>query len=137
MVFDIDQVSDGCRHDAGNATGSACRGTYRFGTDAATGLDYAFAQNHRAPCAGPGESAGFTIDFGDAGAARMLTYRFAGGLFTAGQRLEVDCDTDGGLGVAGDAMRGLHVRVELVDNTVLTGTLAVDPQKPQRAFVRL
>jgi len=137
MVFDVDQVTDGRRHDAGNAAGSACRGTYRLGTDVATGLDYTYPQNHRAPCAGPGESAGFTIDLGDAGAARILTYHFAGGLFTAGKRLEFDCDTDGGLGVSGDAMRGLRVRVDFVDNTLVYGTLAVDPRQPQRAFVRL
>ena len=65
-----------------------------------------------------------------------MRFRFATGQFDH-QRFEFDCDTDGGLGVSGDAMAGLVVRVQLVDGTWLQGTLAADPQQPLRAFVHL
>lgn len=137
MVFDIDQDLDGRRHDAGNSALAACTGTWRNGSDITTGLDYAFAGNHRAACSIAPANAGFTIDGLDPTSTPALTYHFAGGQFTAGKCLEFDCDTDGGLGVAGDAMRGLSVVLTFVDNSTRSGVLAVDPQAPQRAFVRL
>jgi hypothetical protein len=137
MVFDIDEDLGGRRHDLGNATSAGCQGTYRNGSDAWTGLDYGFAGNLQAGCAVGTENSGFTVDFGTPTAATSLTYRFQGGLFVVDKAIEFDCDTDGGLGVSGAAMRGLRVHVVLVDSTQLSGTLALDPKDPLRSFVRL
>ena len=131
MVFDIDENLDGRRFDAGNANTTGCLGTFRNASDIATGLDYTAPPNHIAACAGAG-SAGFAIDAGNASAARAITLRFAPGQFSAGKVLEFDCDTDGGLGVAGGAMRGLTVEVELTDGTILNGQLdAIDATRAQ------
>ena len=135
MLFDIDEDLRGHRHDAGNST--TCAGTYRNTSDIDTGLDYAYPGNHVSSCTTGTENAGFSIDVGTDAAAQKLTYRFSGNLFDAGKRLEFDCDTDGGRGVAGSAMAGLVVHVTLVDGTSLSGTLMVDPQDPLRAFTQL
>jgi hypothetical protein len=137
MVFDIDEDLDGRRHDLGNAQTAGCQGTYRGGTDATTGLDYGHPGNLQAGCAVGGENSGFTVDAGTATEALVLTYRFQGGLFAADKSLEFDCDTDGGLGVSGAAMRGLRVHVVLTDSTQLSGALGLDPKDPLRSFVRL
>lgn len=136
MVFDIDQSVDGRRLDAGNG-GGTCAASWRLGSDLATGLDYAAVGNLPSSCAPLPSTSGFRVDIGDAGSARAITFRFAGGLFTAGKALEFDCDTDGGLGVDGAAMRGLVITVEFTDNTQATGVLAVDAALPARAVVRL
>ena len=135
MLFDIDQDLRGHRHDAGN--GVTCPGTYRNGSDLTTGLDYTYPGNHTTSCATGNENAGFSIDVGTGNAAQRLTYRFIGSMFQTGQQLDFDCDTDGGTGVAGSAMAGLTVHIELVDGTLLNGTLSADPHNPLRAFLQL
>jgi hypothetical protein len=48
MVFDFAQVGMADRFDGGNSTASGCRGTFRGGSDAAAGVDY--AANPVSPC---------------------------------------------------------------------------------------
>ncbi|HLQ36491.1 MAG TPA: hypothetical protein VK348_01725, partial [Planctomycetota bacterium] len=136
-VFDVAQEQMSDRHDGGNATAAGCHGTYRNGSDVTAGLDYGFPGNHQAPCAAGSENSGFTIDVGSPDAARALTYHFTGGTFVGGVTFEFDCDTDGGLGVSGDAMAGLYVKVVLVGGQQLIGNLAVDPFSRFRACVQL
>ncbi|MGE3174988.1 MAG: hypothetical protein AB7O97_20335 [Planctomycetota bacterium] len=134
--FDLEQTVGDGRPDGGNGAG-ACQGTFRGGSDVATGLDYAFAANHRAACAAGAANAGFTLDRGAPDRAEQLTFRFVGAAFGPGQALGFDCDTDGGGGATGAAMQGLAVRVELTDGSVRSGVLARDPYRPLRAFARL
>lgn len=129
MVWDQDSTTNGERFDAGNSTAAGCRGTYRNGSDAITGLDYAVSQV--SPC-NPTARTGYLGD------NRTLDFRFVGNQFAGGRTFEFDCDTDGGLGVTGADMAGLQVTVTLADNTTLSGALTVDPgSSVPRSFVDL
>ena len=132
MKFDTDQTGMADEFWNGNATGTgACMGTYRNGSDLATGLDYANAQNNlsNSGCAQAGENAGVeaTNQVGTTPDYRTLTWRFVGSQFSGGAKLEFDIDTDLGAGVTGADMAGMVVTIRTVGGTVLTGELAVDP----------
>ncbi|MBL8899970.1 MAG: hypothetical protein JNM84_20230 [Planctomycetes bacterium] len=123
MRFDTDQVGMGSLFEGGNSALPGCAGTYRRGSDLATGLVYdASCTTPATPC-DPGARTGWIGT--NAGPSvedwRTLHFRFTG--FDPGEVFEFDADTDGGQGVAGGDMEGLRVRVELSDSTVLNGVL--------------
>lgn len=131
MVFDLDQTGMANTFNEGN--GGGCSGTYRNGSDAATGLDYTNINNNvlSGTCAGSiahcqGDSAN---------SSRTLTWYFTGGSFTNGASIEFDIDTDGGAGITGAAMAGLVATITLQDGTVLSGELTVDAGQAQTAAI--
>ena len=134
MVFDTDQPLSsalGGQLYGGQNNVATCENSFRDGTDLATGLDYAgSAASTCDPTAGnlgytPSNVTGVTT-------ARTLTFNFTN--FSSGDFI-FDCDTDGGVGVTGDAMAGLVVTI-VTPNGSLTGELAADPSTPNRAFIR-
>lgn len=134
MEFDTDQSGMSDRFDGGNSTVSGCLGTYRNGSDTATGLIY--SGTPAAPC-DPAANTGWTGT--NAGNAtndwRTITFSFTPGIFTLGQTFELDIDTDGGLGISGDNMVGMQVSVTFDDMSTVSGALAVDPSTPNRSQV--
>ena len=81
----------------------------------------------------PTALSGFNSAAGVGTATQTVSWSFTGG-FT-GQTFEWDCDTDGGLGITGDSMRGMVVTITLSDSTVLTGVLsAVGPGRSELNF---
>lgn len=132
MLFDTDQDGMADRFDAGNSTLVGCSGTYRNGSDVATGLDYGAAGLARvAACAAAGSSSGFRTD-GDT-LSTFVEFDFAGFQFKNGRTFEFDLDTDGGLGVSGGAMTGMAFEIDLAGGTRICRTLVADPLNPNRS----
>lgn len=132
--FDIDQNAMNDRFDGGNSALPGYRGTYRNGSAAACGLDFAAPGAYVAPFHLPGESCGarFTVPPDPSGYTQDLIFAFTA--FTPGKDFAFDCDTDGGP-PAGSDHAGLVVRVTTANSGVLAGTLQVDPAAPYRAVV--
>lgn len=122
MVFDTDQTGMADRPDGGNSTTAGCLGTYRLGSDVATGMDYVGTD---VPSCDATANSGFVKSNGGAAptsnSVKTLTWTFTD--FNFGETFHFDCDTDGGAGIAGGAMAGMVVTITLSDLTVLTGEL--------------
>jgi len=127
MVFDTDQISMADQFDGGDSTATGCLGTYRNGSDSL--IDFAATAAQASACAAfNGTGAGFLgSNPTTAPSYRTIDMPNVAGAFGVGQTLEFDCDTDGGLGVTGDAMEGMVVTITLSDASVVTGELQVDP----------
>lgn len=151
--FDVDEVGLGPTNNSqfwnGNSTdpgGIGCAGTYRNGSDVATGLIYDNMNTYGPDAAAgqiplvcdPAANCGFTATNAASGTNRWrtLTFRYTPGTFTC-NTFEFDVDTDGGFGISGRAQEGMVVTVVLADTTVLTGTLVVDPSNRLRALLAL
>ena len=135
MVFDCDQIGMANTFMEGN--GGGCGGTYRNGSDVASGLDYTNIANNLldvATCAGSLAHCEATNPT-TAPSYRTLKWYFAGGTFLSGVTFEFDADTDGGAGITGAAMSGMVVTIELASGAILTGELAVDPAGVNRAVI--
>ena len=121
----------------GNANSPTCAGTYRNGSDAATGLVFDALNHPVDPCAA-GFNSGFVASNAYTGLAdtwRTLTFRFTDFFGTAGapEVFEFDCDTDGGPGVTGAQMAGIVVEIEFGAGQLRRTLLRVDPSTPNRA----
>jgi hypothetical protein len=133
--FDIDQIGMDDRFDGGNSTLPGCSGTYRNGSAAACGLDFAAPGVFIDPaCHGPGESAGVRFSTPPDPLGNVLDLHFAFTAFVPGRTFEFDCDTDGGA-PAGADHAGMIVRVTTANSGVLRGVLQVDANAPNRAVV--
>jgi len=134
QLFDIDQNSMNDRFDGGNSVLGGYLGTYRNGSAASCGLDFAATGVYVAPFHLAGESCGarFSIPPDPSGYVPDLGFAFTA--FTPGKTFAFDCDTDGGP-PAGSDHAGLVVRVATANSGVLTGMLQVDPTTPNRAVV--
>lgn len=130
QVFDTDQVTMADRFDGGNSTLAGCLGTFRLGSDVATGLDYAGGP---ASFCDPAAQQGWTGTnvSNTPQSYNTLDFAFTGGMFGPGAtRFEFDCDTDGG-GTTGAQMTDMVINITLSNSTVLTGLLVPDPGDPQ------
>lgn len=136
MTWDTDSEGMGGRFDGGNSLLPACRGTYRNGSDVATGLDYAASMV--SPCDANARTGWIASDPTGPGDWRTLEFRFGAGSFVPGKVFEFDADTDRGQGFTGADMAGLRVAVTLSGGAVLTGELALDGASAiPRSFVDL
>jgi hypothetical protein len=142
MRFDLDQDIPGVGTLILGNGAAPCQGSYWNGSDVATGLIYDGSNTYvgfdpGTGCAGG--NCGFIAGAPWANATeeyRRLEYRFTPGFFF-GNTFELDMDTDGGDGVDGRAMAGLFVSVELMNGTVLSGHLEVDPERENASILRL
>ncbi|HHK40903.1 MAG TPA: hypothetical protein ENJ50_00675 [Planctomycetaceae bacterium] len=143
MNFDLDQeMPTGDITAYGNGV-APCTGTYRNQSDVAMGLVYDslntyinWDSGNGAGCVGG--HCGFTasdVTSPGGNSYRRVEFRFIPGFFFGGS-FEFDMDTDGGQGVSGDDMVGLHVLIELMDGTLLSGHLEVDSTQPQTSILR-
>jgi hypothetical protein len=132
--FDIDQNAMNDRFDGGNSVTPGFLGTYRNGSAALCGLDFAAPGVYIAPFHLPGESSGVSFSVPPDAAGYTQDLRFAFQAFTPGKTFAFDCDTDGGPPSGADH-EGLIVRVTTTNSGVLTGVLHVDPNVPDRAVV--
>ncbi|MBK8977013.1 MAG: hypothetical protein IPM29_13950 [Planctomycetes bacterium] len=126
LEFDTDEIGMVERFDAGNSTAIRCPGTYRNGSDVATGLVYDALNQPAAPCALGGNSGfvGRNAIPGLPGTFQTIEFRFAPATFFGGALFEFDLDTDAGNGDAGGDMAGIVVTVDLLDGSRHTGVLA-------------
>lgn len=118
-LFDTDQTGMADRFDGGNSTAVGCGGTYRNGSDVATGLVY--AGTAVSPC-DPAGLTGWTGSNPGTGTSTFSTLDFAFASFGQGDVFEVDIDTDGGT-TSGGAMAGMNVTVTFIGGTTRTGQL--------------
>ncbi|MGK0156030.1 MAG: hypothetical protein ACI9SE_002997 [Neolewinella sp.] len=138
MEFDTDQTGMANTFSEGN--GGSCAGTYRNGSDVATGLDYANLANNllnATACATSIAHCEATNQVGTTPDYRTLKWYFTPGSFAPGSKLEFDIDTDGGGGVTGAAMEGMVVTIELQSGAILTGELAVNASVPNGSILNL
>lgn len=131
MVFDFAQIGMVDRFDGGNSTRPGCSGTFRNGSDVTAGIDY--ASTPASPC-DPGAR---QAHLETTSPSHVLTLPFSGGAFVNGVTAEWDVDTDGGLGIGGDAMAGMRVTIVFANGDRRDGMLSVDPNAQDRAFVIL
>ena len=127
MEFDTDQTGMANTFMEGN--GGGCAGTYRNGSDVATGLDYANAANNllnATTCAASIAHCEASNQVGTTPDYQTLKWHFTPGSFVPGSVLEFDIDTDLGAGITGAAMAGMVVTIELQSGAILTGELAVN-----------
>lgn len=137
MVFDTDQTGLANTFMEGNSGG--CVGTYRNGSDVATGLDYANPANNLlnvTTCASSVAHCEATNPT-TAPSYQTIKWYFTPGSFVPGSQLEFDCDTDGGAGTTGAAMEGMVVTIELQSGAILTGELAVNPSVTNASILTL
>lgn len=137
MVFDCDQT--GMANTFWEGNGGGCGGTYRNGSDATVGLDYANAANNLSgattcPTSVPHCEA---TNPGVANSYQTLKWYFTPGTWVAGTTLEFDVDTDGGAGITGDAMAGMVVTIETLSGQTYTGELQVDSAATQACVLEL
>lgn len=132
MLFDTDNPGMADLFNAGNSTNTGCKGTYRNGSDAATGLIY---DNQNTPvnvCASPGANSGFmgSNPINAANDFLTLTFRFQRAKFFGTPQtpkiFEFDCDTDGGIGVDGASMAGCVITITLLGGRKIKGELRPD-----------
>lgn len=127
--------------EGGNSLVAGCQGTYRNGSEVSSGL--IFAGTPPSPC-DPGALLGWdgaddgpTIYGSAMGDYLTLTFEFAPDTFLNGAKFEFDCDTDGGIGVNGGAMRGVIWEVEFKNGSVSSGEAVADTTVPFRSFAVL
>lgn len=132
--FDIDQNAMNDRFDGGNSATPGFLGTYRNGSAALCGLDFAAPGVYTAPFHLAGESSGVGFSVPPDAAGYTQDLRFVFQAFTPGKTFLFDCDTDGGPPSGADH-EGLIVRVTTTNSGVLTGVLHIDPNVPDRAVV--
>ena len=125
MEFDCDQTGMADIFWLGNGSGtSPCRGTYRNGSDTATGLVYDASNTHKVTCGGKTYNCGFIgTNPTTAPSYKTLKFRFATAKFGKGKKFEFDADTDGGMGVNGGSMVGMKITIKTLSNKTFTGTL--------------
>lgn len=133
MVFDCDQtgMADAFWYgrDAASNSGCGMSGTYRNGSDTAAGLIYDPAitgvTHLTAPCStDPTENSGAEPELMTVNNSfRTLHWRFTPDTFYNGVTLEMDVDTDGGVGIGGDDMAGMVVTIELRDGSIVQGEI--------------
>ncbi|MHC5063747.1 MAG: hypothetical protein ACYTG5_07220 [Planctomycetota bacterium] len=140
--FDTDENNMADVFEGGNSLASGCRGTFRNGSDVATGLIFSgTVQQNATPCddaAMQGWIGGPATPFpGSDGDWLELEFNFSPGTFMNGETFEFDCDTDGGIGVSGADMAGLFVWVRFNDGSISETELTVAPVLPDRAIGQL
>ncbi|MHC5063746.1 MAG: hypothetical protein ACYTG5_07215 [Planctomycetota bacterium] len=142
--FDTDQGGMADTFEGGNSQFFGCQGTYRNGTDVTTGLIYAGTpQQNLTPCdqsslqGWVGSDDGPTHYGSDNGDYLTLKFRFSPDTFLNGAKFEFDCDTDGGVGVSGDAMAGLMITVTYQDGLVSSAEFQARAGAPNFSFARL
>jgi hypothetical protein len=124
MVFDCDQATMADLFWLGNGSGGTCNGTYRNGSDTATGLIYDALNTHKEVCGGNTYNCGWIgTNPTTAPNYKTLTFRFAVGMFGQGKKFEFDADTDGGLGTGGGSMAGMKITIKTASAKTLTGAL--------------
>lgn len=124
--FDTNQTNMRDLFEGGNSTRDGCAGTYRNGSDVATGLVYDGSNTEPANACDPTANTGWigTNPGNSAGDWRTLEFNFVGGAFVNGATFEFDADTDNE-GISGDAMAGLVVTITFADGSTRAGALAV------------
>lgn len=121
--------------------GTVCMGTYRAGSDVATGLVYDTANAYGVGTAGgpiacdPAALSGWATSNDLGGACTDVNFRFTA--FTGGTAFQFDCDTDGGAGITGGTMAGIAVTILWDNGCTTSGELQADPANPNRAFINL
>lgn len=118
MLFDTDQTGMADRFDGGNSAVAGCLGTYRNGSDTATGLIYAGTGSAACDAAA---MCGWTTTGTVGGSNTDVSFAFTS--FNPGDVFQWDMDTDGGVGVAGDDMDGCVVTITYSDGTSATAEI--------------
>jgi hypothetical protein len=131
MVFDTNEIGMADYFDAGNNTAPNCRGTYRQGSDVATGLVYDALNNPPRACASGANTGWIGTNQTTLGSFRSLRFRFQPNQFI-NETFSFDCDTDG-FGGNGASMAGMAVRVQLYDGRVFSGWMVEDPMDSNRS----
>ncbi len=121
-----------------------CMGCFQNASAISTGLIFAGTpQQNATPCDpnamqgwigsddGPSAFGAFDGDW------LTLDFTFSPDTFMNGAVLEWDCDTDGGVGVSGNAMAGIIVTVQFRDGSISSGEVVADSNNPFRGYVQL